>query len=301
MSEKALVFNMIKGSFVDGYGIRTTVFLKGCPLRCIWCCNPEGQSFQPELRILYEKCTGCGRCVSKCSQGALSIKDGLVAIDREKCNGCYDCVDYCFDGAMETFGTWYTAEEIFNIVKKDINFYNSTGGGVTIGGGEATCYPKFMHEIIDLCHGAGISVAVDTCGYTVCDDSLEVLKRADLLLFDVKGLDPVAHERNTGRSNELILNNLKLLSDLRKPIIIRIPIIPGYNCPDEELEQIADLLASLKSVERVDLLPEHEFGKMKYEQIGKDYFLEPQEVSPERLARIIEMFRSRGLNVQNGG
>lgn len=301
MSHKAIVFHIIHGSFVDGYGIRTTVFLKGCPLRCIWCCNPEGQSFQPELKLSREHCNGCGNCLDACSQNALSLSDGILQVKRSLCTGCMDCVDYCYTGALEPFGIWYTAQEVFEIIRSDEMFYKNTGGGATIGGGECSCYPEFMLELIELCHNANIHVAVDTCGYTTSPQALEVLKRADLLLFDIKGIDPVRHEENTGKSNDLILRNLHLLSDMRKPMIIRIPVIPGYNDSDENLTAVADLLSTLKSVERVDILPQHEYGRVKYEQLDMEYKLKPCPVSEVRQESIRTMFEDRGFLTQLGG
>ena len=301
MSHEALVFHIIHGSFVDGYGIRTTVFLKGCPLKCIWCCNPEGQSFQPELKVTREHCNGCGNCVPACPKSALSLADGVVQVNRALCDGCMACVEHCYTDALEPFGTRYTAQEVFDIIKSDEMFYKNTGGGATIGGGECTCYPDFMLELIDLCHQANIHVAVDTCGYTTSPKGKEVLKAADLLLFDIKGIDPVRHELNTGKSNDVILENLHMLSEARKPMIIRIPVIPGYNDSDENLNAVADLLSTLKSVERVDILPEHEFGRVKYEQLDMEYQLKPCPVSDERQEAIRALFEQRGFQAQLGG
>ena len=301
MSAEALVFHIIHGSFVDGYGIRTTVFLKGCPLKCIWCCNPEGQSFQPELKVTRELCNGCGNCLSHCPKNALSLADGVLQVNRALCDGCMACVDYCYTDALEPFGVRYTAREVFEIIKNDEMFYKNTGGGATIGGGECTCYPDFMLELIDLCHKANIHVAVDTCGYTTSPKGKEVLMAADLLLFDIKGIDPVRHEINTGKSNDVILENLHMLSEARKPLIIRIPVIPGYNDSDENLNAVADLLSTLKSVERVDILPEHEFGRVKYGQLDMEYKLKPCPVSDERQEAIRAMFERRGFKAQLGG
>lgn len=301
MSHEALVFHIIHGSFVDGYGIRSTVFLKGCPLKCIWCCNPEGQSFQPELKVNRGQCNGCGNCLNTCSRNALSLVGGLVQINRDICDGCMECVEHCYTSALEPFGVRYTAHEIFEIVRSDEMFYKSTGGGITIGGGECTCYPDFMLELTQLCHNSGIHVAVDTCGYTTSSKALEVLKAADLLLFDIKGIAPMRHKKNTGKSNEVILQNLHLLSEMRKPMIIRVPVIPGYNDSDEELNGIADLLSTLKSVERVDILPEHEFGRIKYEQLDLEYRLKPCPVSAERQDAIRVMFEAKGFHTQIGG
>ncbi len=301
MSEKALVFHIIHGSFVDGYGIRTTVFLKGCPLKCIWCCNPEGQSYRPELKYTRDHCDGCGRCVEACPKGAITMDGALARIDRKVCDGCMACVDSCYTDALEPFGRYMTAQEVFEIIKADEMFYRNTNGGATIGGGEASSFPDFMLELIDLCHEAGIHVNVDTCGYTTSPKALEVLKRADMLLYDIKGIDPALHKQNTGVDNKIILDNLRLLSDMRKPIIIRVPVIPGYNDSDENLTAVADLLSTLKSVERVDILAEHEYGRVKYDELDKPYLLKAHPVPDDRMEAILALFRSRGLNVQNGG
>ena len=212
MSEKALVFHIIHGSFVDGYGIRTTVFLKGCPLKCVWCCNPEGQSYRQELKYTAEHCTGCGKCVPVCPQGAVTMAEGKAVIDRSRCDGCMQCAEVCYFDAMEPFAKWMTAEEVFEIIRADEAFYRSSGGGATIGGGESSSFPAFMMELIGLCHGAGISVNVDTCGYTRSDAAVEVLRAADMLLFDLKDIDPENHRKNTGCSNDIILRNLRAMS-----------------------------------------------------------------------------------------
>ncbi len=298
---KGLVFNLIHGSFVDGYGVRTTVFLKGCPLRCIWCCNPEGQSYQPELRVTCQKCDGCGRCVTRCAKGALSIKNGLVSVDRARCDGCYACVEACYTGALDTFGTWYTADKLMEILMRDLSFYRSTGGGVTIGGGEATGQPEFLLEILERCRQEGIHTALDTCGYVTTNLGKKALETADLLLFDIKGLNPERHKEYTGLQNDVILENLRRLSGLRRPMIIRLPVIPGYTDDQETLEAEARLLAELKSVERVDILPVHEFGRVKYEQLGLRYRLRAEPIPEQRQEEIRQLFASIGLKAQIGG
>jgi len=299
---KALIFNKVQGSFVDGWGIRTTIFLKGCPLRCKWCCNPEGQSFEPELKVTYEKCNGCGRCVDLCPQHALTISDGLVSVDRKLCNVCGECEDFCWTGALEPFGRYYSVDEMFDFLKRDIEFYTASGGGVTIGGGEAACQPDFVLPLIEKCHDAGIKVAIDTCGYVSDPRSIEVYKKADLLLYDIKGMNPVKHKENTGVSNELIWANLRMMGEIKKPIIIRMPIIPGYNDSDEEIRNAAEALKEIQSVERIDIIPIHHFGKVKYKQIGLEYQMDTDlAISEERQQQIKDMISSYGFRTQIGG
>ncbi|MCR5784198.1 MAG: glycyl-radical enzyme activating protein, partial [Eubacterium sp.] len=270
-SEKANVFNIVHGSFVDGWGIRTTVFLKGCPLRCIWCCNPESQLMVPELQYIEEHCDGCGRCVDKCPKGAIiQVCPGeKVSIDREKCDGCGDCVDVCWPGAFNIWGLERSAEDVFAECLRDEKFYKESGGGVTLSGGEATLWPLFCLEMIERCHERDIHVALDTCGYITTDEGMEVFKNADTLLFDIKGLASDVHKKNTGKSNEIILKNLYLAEELGKDVIVRYPVIPNHNM--DEAPDIAKLLSGLKCVHRVDIIPFHKFGGGKYSQLGRVY------------------------------
>lgn len=299
---KGLIFNKVQGSFVDGPGIRTTIFLKGCPLQCKWCCNPEGQSFQPELKVTYAKCNGCRNCLEKCPTGALSLKDSSLVIDRSLCNGCGDCTDSCYTGALEKFGEYYTVDEMFEFIRKDIKFYQSSGGGLTIGGGEATWHPEFVLALIEKCKQNGIHTAVDTCGYVTEPAGIRILQGVDLVLLDLKGMDPKKHVSNTGVCNDVILQNLRMLSDMRKPVIIRLPVIPGYTDSAEELRATAEFLAEMKSIERVDIMPVHHFGKVKYDQIGMEYELDGTEViSEEGKNELKQLFESYGLIAQIGG
>lgn len=301
MAKRGLVFNIVHGSFVDGYGIRTTVFLKGCPLRCIWCCNPEGQSIKPEVDYRKEKCTGCGICLNACLQKALSVSDGKLQIDRKLCTGCGICTEYCYKDALDMFGKWYTTEELLDIVRRDVSFYQSSGGGVTVGGGEATMQGEFLLEFLRLCRQEHIHTALDTCGQVSDPVGLECLKEADLLLFDIKGLDPERHRQYTGCDNRKIQENLQMLSQMHKPMIVRLPVIPSYTDNDELLVQEAALLASLNSVERVDILPVHEYGRVKYDRLDMPYRLKADPIPAERQEWIRELFASHGLKTQIGG
>lgn len=302
---KGLIFNIIHGSFVDGYGIRTTIFLKGCPLKCIWCCNPEGQSFDAELRVVAADCNGCGNCAKACPEKAVEIKeDGdkfSVNVDRKFCTNCGKCIDVCYTGALSFYGKDYTVDEMFEVIKKDEQFYRSSGGGVTIGGGEATWYPDFTLGLIKKCKENYINTAVDTCGYVTSGNGLKALEEADLLLFDFKIFDEEEHIKHTGVSNKIIKENLKRLNDLGKDIIIRVPVIPGYSDSGENLKSVAGFLSELKSVSRVDILPVHEYGKAKYPEIGMEYKLSVDPISQGRQKEILELFKSYGLNAQLGG
>ena len=303
MSRREWIFNLVRGSFVDGWGIRTTIFLKGCPLRCKWCCNPEGQRFAPELRLFHDRCSRCGACLERCPRGALTLTETGIRCDRQRCDGCGACLEACPEGALELFGRPMTAQEVFALVRRDRDYYLASGGGLTIGGGEASQFPEFCLELMELCHRDGISVAVDTCGYAPGEDQLEVLKRADLLLYDIKGVDPERHRRNTGVDNALIWSNLELLDRMGKEIIIRIPVIPGCNDSEEELREMAARLSRLPSVKRVDLICYHQFGMVKYQQLDRPYPM-PDSVQPipeKRQRWLLELFRAYGLNVQLGG
>lgn len=303
MSRQELIFNQVRGSFVDGWGVRTTIFLKGCPLHCKWCCNPEGQRFEPELRLFHDKCTRCGACVATCSQQALSLTDQGIICDRQKCDGCGACLVSCSAGALDLFGRPMTARQAFEMVRLDRDYYLASGGGLTIGGGEASQFPEFCLELMDLCHQDGISVAVDTCGYAPRLENLAVLEKADLLLYDIKGVDPERHRQNTGVDNALIWENLRHLDEMGKEIIIRIPVIPGYNDSREELEETARRLTQLTQIKRVDLICYHQFGMVKYQQLDRTYpILDSVQPIPEaRQRELLALFQSYNLPTQLGG
>ena len=298
---RGLIFNIVHGSFVDGWGIRTTIFLKGCPLRCKWCCNPEGQRLAPEMKVTYEDCDGCGDCVSSCPEKALSVENGIIHLDRGACSLCGKCFSACPTDALGIFGRWYTVEEMFDIIVKDKPFYDASGGGLTIGGGEASLYPEFCLGLIERCREAGISAAIDTCGFTVSEAGFEALAAADFLLFDIKGMDETAHIRNTGVSNRPIHENLRRLDALGQQFIIRYPAIPGYNDSDEELRNAARFLRDIKGVRRVDVIPVHRYGENKYRQLDMPYDLSADPIPDDRQEEIRSIFASCGLETQLGG
>ena len=301
---RAPVFNLVNGSFVDGPGIRTTIFLKGCRLRCKWCCNPEGQSFQPEMRFLAAHCrSGCSDCVSACPEGAIRQDTGTLKIDRAKCIGCGRCETACFEDALRLFGKWYTPEDVMGRIRREKPYLTRSGGGVTIGGGEATCWSAFCRELIRLCHAEGIHTAIDSCGYPCTEETLSALDAADLVLFDLKGMDSARHQENTGAGNEEILRTFEHLRATNKPVIVRAPLVPGYNDSPEELAALGRLLRESPNVERVDLMPYHEYGVSKYEEIGLAYPLagKVEPYSQDQVRQLLEFFRAYHPNVQIGG
>lgn len=300
---RGLVFHIIHGSFVDGYGVRTTVFLKGCPLRCLWCCNPEGQLVNQEIKLTTSLCDGCGRCVPACPTDAIKLDYGnVIELDRTLCTNCGKCISACNAGALDRFGWYVTVDELFDIVRKDEQYYRASGGGVTLGGGEPTSQPAFCYEFLRRCRANYIHTAVDTCGYTLNAEGFRVLEEADLLLFDLKGLSPAEHLHSTGVPNEPILANLRRLSEMGKPIIVRMPVIPGHTDSHKNLAGTAELLSSLQSIERVDLLAYHVYGSVKYAQLGRKYGLQDiSSITEERMVDICHMFAEYGLNTQIGG
>ncbi len=300
------VFHIIHGSFVDGHGIRTTVFLKGCPLRCLWCCNPEGQEKTPELKATLSRCNFCGNCLSVCPPRAIAISsqsgEKKIAIDRELCTNCGKCVEACYTGALETFGETMTVDEVHRIVAKDREYYKRSGGGVSIGGGEPTLQPRFTYELMKRCQADGIHVAIDTCGYTATKLGRQILEEADLLLFDVKGVNEEDHRRHTGVSNRIILKNLARLGEMGRPIIIRMPLIPGFNDSRENIVEAARFLSRYKSIEKIHLLSYHQFGTIKYTQLGRPYPLPSLAAQgADELAGIQQILESYGLQTQLGG
>ncbi len=244
-------------------------------------------------------------CLSACPTGAIKrieTEDGAkIEIDRALCTNCLQCTEACYTGALDRFGKTYTVNELFDVVRKDMSYYKSSGGGVTVGGGEATAQADFALAFARKCKQNFIHVAFDTCGFTVSEKSFEVLKEADLLLYDIKGMDPAVHLENTGVSNALILENLRKLDALGIPSIIRLPLIPGYNDYDETIRATAEFLAGLKNVVRVDLMNYHEFGRVKYDELGMDYTVDARPLPQERLDEIGEIFHARGIKTQIGG
>ena len=292
-----LVFNIQKYAIHDGEGIRTTVFFKGCPLACRWCHNPESQRWQRELMLHKDRCTGCGACVSVCPRGAAQSGEG--------CAGCGACADACVQGARELVGREYPLEELVRELEKDRMFYEQSGGGITLSGGEALAQDMdYIEELARRLHGKGYSVDFDTCGHIPYAHFQRVLPYADAFLYDVKLLDPEEHRRCTGVDNRLILENLKKLSGDGGKINLRLPLVGGVNATDEYIRDVIAFLRDEKiRVYRVNLLKYHTAGSGKYEKLGRDAgadgFFPPEDAWLERMA---EIFRRTGFtNIHIGG
>jgi len=298
--ERGLIFLIQGYSIQDGPGIRTTVFMKGCPLRCPWCHNPESLNSYPELMTHDAQCIGCGKCVDACPVEAVTLSrhEGRK-IDREKCNLCFECVEVCPADALTKVGEYMTVEQVIEEVEKDEIFYYRSGGGVTISGGEPLLQAPFVTKVLKVCKEKGLHTALDTCGYAPWPLMEEVLEYVDLVLFDIKHMDAKAHEEATGVNNALSLENLYKIAD-RKTVWLRIPLIPGYNDSEENLKKISALGREI-GAERVSILPFNKFGDGKYENLGRKILLpEVKPPSKERLHEIQQSIESFGLHVTLG-
>lgn len=305
MAETPYIFNIQKFSTHDGDGVRTTIFFKGCPLHCMWCHNPESQHYYKELIFLHHKCTACGRCVAKCKQGANSIVDGKIVFDRSKCTACGVCTDWCITEARELAGKEYTVDALVKEAMKDKIFYEQSGGGVTLSGGEvmASQHMDYVEEVCRKLHENGVSVFIDTSGYTDYENLKRILPYVDVFLYDIKVMDPEGHKKYIGVDNSLILENLKKLSDEGAGLYIRLPIIQQVNATDEHIESVIHFLKENNiHARQVNLLPYHDIGKGKYASLDMEYHDDEMSVPvSELMEHFKSMFEEQGFNKVNIG
>jgi len=295
---KGVIFDIKRFALHDGPGIRTTVFLKGCPLACRWCHNPESISPRPEIALYAERCIACGNCRAVCPR--LEGRQGLApdVIIGGLCDECGLCVPTCYAGAVEMAGTTATVDEVVAEVLKDGPFYETSGGGATLSGGEPTMQFAFCRSLLAAMKDAGLHTALDTCGYIQWERLQELLPLVDLFLYDIKVVSRAKHERWTGRDNRLILDNLKRLSQAGASIQIRFPAVPGVNSARRDLEQLARLVTALQPPPEVALLPYHLLGSNKYERFRKPFPLAGKRGPGEaRLERIRSSLRALGVTV----
>ncbi len=300
--ETGIVFDIMHFSTRDGPGIRTTVFLKGCPLHCAWCHNPESQSIKPELMLRPNLCIACETCLSACPQGAIALVDGEYVTDRSACTLCGNCVDACTAEARQIVGREMTEGQVMAEVLKDLAFYDESGGGVTFSGGEALLQHHFLLALLKACRNAGIHTAVDTSGFATWAVIDQIRPYVDLFLYDLKALDDRIHRQYTGVSNALILSNLQRLSSLGHAILLRMPLIPGINDSPEAIRAAGELAASLPNLAGLEILPYHLAGVEKYRRLDIQYEL-PGLVPPagDQVEAAAQVLREYKLSVHVGG
>jgi pyruvate formate lyase activating enzyme len=297
-----IVFDIRKYSIHDGPGIRTTVFFKGCPLRCWWCHNPEGQDPGPELVYRESRCIHCGECVNSCQRGGISVRSNHVSVDRANCVSCGNCARVCPSDALSIAGRRMNVRAVLDEIERDRIFYEESGGGVTISGGEPLMQPDFLNALLKGCNARDIHTTVDTCGFAPYEIIDKIRGRVDLFLYDIKMMDTRRHRKYAGVSNERILRNLKRLAENGSGIVISFPLVPGINDDDGNVTRTAKFVSSLPNVRQVSLLPYHRGGIEKYRSLGKPYRLdEIQPPSDENVKSVKERIEAFGMNVTVGG
>lgn len=295
--ETGIVFNIQKFCIHDGDGIRTCVFLKGCPLRCIWCHNPESLDREPVLSFNRQKCSSCGRCLANCS--ARTVKNSCLEINRKNCVKCGKCLEICLNDANEIIGKEMTTLEVLDEVLKDKMFYGTSGGGLTISGGEPSYQPAFTLELLSLAKENGISLAIETCGIGSRDFYKKVANLGATFLFDIKCLDPVRHKELTGADNMHILSNLQYLMEREANIIIRLPLVPDCNDSDEDIAKLCDFLTENKGRYRyAEIMPYHTLGIGKSEKLGTTAKYIHDSATDEEIARWTSLFNSYDIDIK---
>lgn len=297
MELKGIVFNIQKFSIHDGPGVRTNVFLKGCPLRCKWCANPESQLMKPQILYHSKDCVHCGTCAASCSEQAVSMDgEGKIHMDFAKCRGCLTCVHSCPQRALSCEGEVKTVDEVLEVCMQDVDFYEESGGGVTLSGGEALMQPDFAKALLRELKARGIHTAMETTGFAPAEVFDGVTASADLLLFDMKHWDAEKHKEGTGVDNTLILENMRRAVAGGKEVLPRLPVIPGFN---DSLKDAARFVRRLRKVgvDRIQLLPFHQFGENKYTLLGKTYEYEAvPALHKEELTEFRQVFLDAGID-----
>lgn len=297
-----LVFDIKRFSIHDGPGIRTTVFFKGCPLSCKWCHNPESQAAGVERILRSNRCVRCGACMVACTAGAISRNGQSFETDEGKCTLCGACAEACYAEAREMVGRQMSVPDLMHEIQRDVVFYEQSGGGVSISGGEPLMQPRFLLALLQACRAAEIHTALDTCGYAPWETIDAIRGYVDLFLYDLKPMNEQQHREFTGVSNKIILDNLQALSQAGHDIILRVPVIPNITDGKDNIRRLADFAGELAHLRGVDLLPYHGIAADKYERLGKEY--PTRGIDPpteEGLARIQQDLAAQGLLVRTGG
>lgn len=296
---KGVIFNIQKFSIHDGTGIRTLIFMKGCPLRCLWCSNPESQHMGIEIMDVKAKCKGCGKCVAKCGQKGIDPE--TFSIDRNACIKCGECAKFCFAEGKKVVGREVTIYELMKTIEKDRIFYRNSGGGVTVGGGEPTMQSAFVAELLKKCRESHIHTAIETCGYGSWDQIKGVFEHADQIFYDLKCMDPDQHKALTGVDNGVILENARKAAKLGKETIFRLPLIPALNDGEENIRDTGAFVKDLMPYNdhiSMEILPYHNFGRDKYRWLNVEYQLEKTEKPlQETVAQYNKLLEQMGIRV----
>ncbi len=290
---KGTVFNIQKFSVHDGEGIRTLVFLKGCPLHCLWCSNPESQNIKPEHAFNPSRCLSaqvCGRCLKVCPSGAVGLVEGIILHDRSRCTECMACVHACPSGAQSIYGESMSVEQVLNKVEEDGVFYHRSGGGMTLSGGEALTQHEFALALLREGKRHHINTTIETCGCYPYGHLYEACKHLDKLIFDIKSLNPVKHKEFTGVDNALILKNFTAICEdfPYLPILVRTPVVPGFNDSDDDILAIREFIPRRPNIE-YELLTYHRMGQPKYSYLGRRYELDDVKADEARMERLREL------------
>ncbi len=298
-SARGIVLNVQFFNLHDGPGTRTLVFFKGCPLKCMWCSNPESIGRAPELGLTRSQCDGCAKCIDACPERALSLDDDdAVKVDRRRCNACGECLPACGPEALTIYGKEMTAREVFEEVYRDKMFYEGTGGGITVSGGEPLLQARFLAAIFELCRDAGIHTCLETTGYAGAETCDRVLPLTDHVLFDLKHMDSSLHRQLTGIPNTRVLDNAARVARSGIPVTFRIPLVPGLNDATENIEATAEFVRNLDgdNVQGIEIMPYHRMGMGKYEALDRRYGLaDLTPASPDHVESIKQTFEECGV------
>ncbi len=291
---KGTVFDIQRFGLHDGPGIRTVFFLKGCPLRCAWCCNPESISPKPQLAYLENKCDACRQCVPACQHGVFRIDGQKVQVDYPACELDTNCIKNCPKGALKIYGEEKSTDEVIKIVEKDMPYYDNSGGGVTLSGGDPVFQPDFSLEILKKAKEKGIHTVIETSGHAPTEIFKKLPPFTDLFLYDYKISDEALHVKYTSKSNKLIKKNLEYLREVKQPVHLRCIIVPGINDDYKHFQAIADLSRDHENIRQVEIMPYHDFGRSKYKEIGWDYTLDIETMEKNEARKYVQQLKSMG-------